>query len=221
MLQKLKSKSKSSNKWRNMIFVTTDYQHLFRKFWTDMLWSRQPTRANRQIATISTSDPVDPPLPATASVGISVPQNCDNSDRGHTPCSTAENIEYFLDNGLKPKFWAAPTATTEKVPVGDTTCSTTDKVLTWCLFLLRCRRRRNVTCFFLPCILFVRDLAVLDAGAHLRVRTSTAVAPFCEKWLVPRLWTTCGHARRRIVGLLVYRFVLVISFYFERPSTQI
>ena len=40
----------------------------------DKLWKRQSTRGNRKLTTVSTSDPVDPLLPATACVRDSVPQ---------------------------------------------------------------------------------------------------------------------------------------------------
>ena len=39
-----------------------------------LLWKGQPTQANRKLATISTYDPVDPTLPATACVRTSFPQ---------------------------------------------------------------------------------------------------------------------------------------------------
>ena len=46
-----------------------------------MLWKRQPTRANRKLATISTSNPDEPPLPTTACVRTSVLQAAKTAEK--------------------------------------------------------------------------------------------------------------------------------------------
>ena len=59
-------------------------------------WNGHPTLANCKSATISTSDLVDPPLPATVCVRTFGSQNCDSAERFRSgtlpPCSTAEKV---------------------------------------------------------------------------------------------------------------------------------
>ena len=102
-VQKMKHIEKLSKHYGNM-FVQKK-QIGFRKFRTprqfrnldNMLWERQATWAKCKPATISTSDPDDPPLPPTACVRTSVPQTATLQKKkfsvGDTPaCSTANNV---------------------------------------------------------------------------------------------------------------------------------
>ena len=61
----------------------------------------------------------------------------------------------------------------EQVLVGDTpTCNTAEQVSTWCLYCCDVIDQM-LTCYLVLVILFERDPAVSDVGAHLLVQTST------------------------------------------------
>ena len=107
---------------------------------------------------------------------------------GHPQCDSAKQIPFgdtlvqyrrkyrtHYEQGFIIHMLGHPQCDSAKqVPFGGTLlCSTAEKASTWCVICCEVANEM-LTCFFFPrYILFERDPAVSDVGAHLRVQTST------------------------------------------------